>query len=31
VFFPGFAPGRKLNPQGMQQNAVERGDFAMAD
>jgi ribosome-binding protein aMBF1 (putative translation factor) len=28
VFFPGFAPGRKLNPQAMQQNAVERGDFA---
>jgi len=28
VFFPGFAPGRKLNPQAMQQNVAERGDFA---
>lgn len=31
VFFPGFAPGRKIDPERVRQNAVEHGEFAMVD
>ncbi|MBT9268458.1 XRE family transcriptional regulator [Pseudomonas sp. MG-9] len=31
VFFPGFAPGRGMNVQGVTPHRVDREDFAMAD